>query len=295
MISRFKDCIRDGIKPSAELLTLNKGGGGGTQKSEPWSGVQPSLRKGYGMLDTMVDKPLQYYPGETVAQYSPETENYLSRMAQNAGIESQVNPLAEQQLMKTLGGGYLNGNPYMDKALNYALDPVQQNINSQFAQAGRYGSGAQAGVLARELGGLRSQAYMQNYEAERARQNAAMGMAPQFQQAMDARNNMQAGLLGKVGQARDIKAQQMIDADKARFDFAQQEPWQRMQNYMSLISPGAGMGGTTTTTQEKGSPISGALGGALGGAAAGSMIAPGWGTAYGAMVGGGMGLMGSLL
>lgn len=275
-------------------LDIGGGGGGQTQKSDPWSGVQPYLREGYANLSGLSKTPLQYFPDQTVAGFSPESEQYFSRMQQNAGLGSQVNPAAESQLMKTLQGDYLAPSPYLNESLNYALDPVQQNINSMFSKAGRYGSGAQTGELARQLGGLRSQAYLQNYESERARQNAAMGLAPQFQSALDARENMQAGLMGQVGQARDIKSQQMIDAEKARFDFAQNEPWQRAQNYMSLISPGAGMGGTTTVTPDRGSPVSGALGGAAAGAAMGSMALGPLGTYYGGMLGGGLGLLNSL-
>ena len=76
-------------------------------------------------------------------------------------------------LTATANGANLTGNPYLDAVLGKGMQDSANAVNSQFSAAGRYGSGAHAGSLARELGGLDQQARLSNYQTERGRQAAA--------------------------------------------------------------------------------------------------------------------------
>jgi hypothetical protein len=82
----------------------------------------------------------------------------------------------------TLRGDYLNpsSNPWLTSTFNTAADLTNSRINSIFEGANRYGSGQQASAIGTADANLASQIFGGNYQAERARQNAAIGGVPQF-------------------------------------------------------------------------------------------------------------------
>ena len=97
--------------------------------------------------------------------------------------------------------------------------------------------------------------------------------------------------LMQAGALTEDQAQRLIDAERERFDFYQQAPWQALGQYGNLIYGLPGGYGTTTQRGPSGSRAAGALGGALSGAAAGSVV-PGIGTLAGGILGGLGGLFG---
>lgn len=64
-------------------------------------------------------------------------------------------------------------NPYLDEAFNTAAGATQNRLASEFARAGRYGSGANQQARSQELQTLASNIYGQGFEAERQRQFGA--------------------------------------------------------------------------------------------------------------------------
>ena len=149
-------------------------------------------------------------------------------------------------LSGTAGGQYLNGNPYMDAALKTSLEDTANRVNQQFSGAGRYGSAAHSGALARELGNIESNARMQNYNTERGYQNAAGNtlFGGGFQgvgaaQAADASRLQQLCALTQSGQMQDAYDQAV-----------RQAPLQAVDWYKSTALPiaGTGQSGTTTNT-----------------------------------------------
>ena len=309
MLSRFFDLVRDGVPVErAEVESkAYKGGGSQTVSSEPPAWSVPHLQAIGNMAGQLSTQPQQYYPGSTVIPFAPQTQGAMAGMEQFAGTD----PGYARAGMNTMGnfatgnysadpsnayyeqtarGDFLNSNPYLDEALNAATDPVKQQINSQFSMGGRYGSGSHAGSMAKQLGGIRTQAYADNYARERQNQMAAYGgLSDNFDARtgtmMDASKFLPVGqgmldqsflsrlnALSGVGGAVEGKAGEYLTDATNRFDFAQNEPWNRVSRYASLINPGAGLGGTQTTTLPGGSKISGALGGGLSGAMLGSMI-----------------------
>jgi hypothetical protein len=108
-------------------------------------------------------------------------------------IGQYANPLAGgnlglSQLGQTASGQYLNSNPYIDKMVQSALDPVTRNfqtaiapqLDASFASSGRYGSGAMLGQrenaqrnLTQQLGDISGNLYGQQYARERQAQDAA--------------------------------------------------------------------------------------------------------------------------
>lgn len=82
-----------------------------------------------------------------------------------------------------LNGKYLNGNPYLQGFLNQTNRDVTNQVNSQFASAGRYGSGAYADVLSRNLAEADNNARLADYSQQQARMDQAAQMAPALAQA----------------------------------------------------------------------------------------------------------------
>lgn len=85
---------------------------------------------------------------------------------------------AEAEMMKTISGGYLNGdNPYLESLIGRA----RQGVNSNFSGMSRYGSGAHMDQLFTQA---EAPLRYQDYSAERGRQQTAIGALPQFTQGM---------------------------------------------------------------------------------------------------------------
>ena len=210
----------------------------------------------------------------------------------------------------TLPGGasptpYFSGNPHLDAMVQQSIaragegiqEQVMPGIAATFGGAGRTGGGIQqqmmenvgrdfgrtAGEMAQDIYGQAYETGMQRdlqrrqMEMDMMRQQA--GMAPQLQ----AMQQNQLNAMLQAGAITEDQAQRYIDAERQRFDFYQQAPWQALQQYGNIIQ---GMPGGYGTTPQAG-PERSRLAGAAGGAMAGSAFGP-WGMA----VGGGLGALG---
>jgi hypothetical protein len=319
------------------------GSGGGGQTTTSIQQIDPVMRPfiQYGLEESArlyqnPDIP-QFYPGQTYVGPSQQTQAALAAAQQRATMGNPLVPAAQQAAQQTIQGGFLNanpatqslqgtiggqflsGNPFFEGAFRGATAGAQtayqdatQAALSNASRAGRYGSGAMGtaldragGVFANALTNTAGQLAYQNYDAERARQMAAIGMSGDIysqergrQQAMigaapqlAAADYADIGQLMQTGQIaegyQDVALQDAVN----RFNFAQQAPYQKLQSYLSGAY-GAPMGtqGSVTTPTYGRSQAAGALGGAATGAAIGSTFGP-----YGAAIGGGVGLLGGLL
>ena len=221
----------------------------------------------------------QYYTGETFVAPSQTTQAGVQALETRALAGSPLTGLAQQQLQGTLGGAYLGGNPFFQGAFAPAAQAAQtqfQNtmgdISSKASLAGRYGSGAMGnlqnratGQYAQALTNTAGQLAYQNYEQERARQQAAIGAAPQLA-ATDYQDIQQ---LLQAGQLREGYQGQQLGADIQRFNFLQNQPQQNLQNYMSLVygNPLGRVGSTTASGAADTSTLQKVLGTAATGAA----------------------------
>lgn len=274
----------------------SSGGGAGatstTSTSAPWSESQPYLKDLMSQAQNWYNsgQGSQQFPGSTSVPLSQDTMTALDMIRQKASLGSPLMGAANQNAQDTIEGKYLSpdSNPYLKDTFNQASNAVNSAVNGQFSAAGRYGSGAQTGVLADKNNQLATDIYGGNYQAERARQAAMTGLAPSLASAdyNDANALLGAGNVQQQQSANDLQSK--IDAFYAN----QNNPLQRLQSYNSLLQGFGGLGGTTTGQGVKGTtsnPIGGALGGAASGAAIGSVI-PGLGTGIGAGIGGLLGL-----
>ena len=214
----------------------------------------------------------QYYTGETFVAPSQTTQAGVQALETRALAGNPLTGLAQQQLQGTLGGAYLGGNPFFQGAFAPAaqaartqFDTTLGDIASKSSLAGRYGSGAMGnlqnratGQYAQALTNTAGQLAYQNYEAERQRQQQAIGAAPQLAQA----DYQDINQLLQAGQLREGYTGQQLGADIQRFNFLQNQPQQNLQNYMSLIygNPLGKVGQSTTSGSADTSALQNILG-----------------------------------
>lgn len=283
---------------------------GGKQKTttttEPWSGVKPYLLSGYKDAQSLYNQGAPgYYPGQANAPMSSYTKQSLDGTAQRAAYGSPLVNAAQDQLQKTINGDYLNSNPYLQGAINAAVQPitnafsseVMPGIDSNFSAAGRYGSGLQGAAyndandtLARNIGNVSTNMAYQNYGDERQRQMQSMLFAPE----MARQDYADLAMLGQAGQGYDQYNQNLINSDIEKWNYLQNADWNYLNDYIGLLNGATGSSSTTKAPGQAGmSPLTGALGGAMAGASLGSAI-PGVGTLFGALGGGLLGGLGSI-
>lgn len=113
----------------------------------------------------------------------------------------------------TARGDFLDGSPGLDSAISRALDPVQDRIQSQFARAGRLGSGANQEVLQRGLSDAASNIAYQDYARERQNQLAAQQNLAGLQQAQFGTALQGLGAAQAIG-AENI-GRQLAGADRS--------------------------------------------------------------------------------
>lgn len=279
-------------------MSMGGGGGGGGTNTVTRTELDPVMRPfvQYGLQEATrlyqtPDIP-QYFPGQTFVSPSQQTQSALQAAQQRATIGNPLTPAAQQQALGTIQGNFLGGNPFFEGAFRGATqaaqtqyqDAVQQAL-SNASRAGRYGSGSMGtaldragGVFANALTNTAGQLAFENYNQERARQQAMIGAAPTLAGAdyEDINKMLQLGQIAEGYQETAI-----ADAVN-RFNFAQQAPYQKLQSYLS------GAYGAPTGMQVSQPVYRNQFGNIAGGALAGAAL----GGTPGALVGGALGLLG---
>lgn len=253
---------------------MSKGGGSTrtiTSQTAAPEYAQPFLKYGLAEAQRLYESPTpQYYPESTVVGFSPETQMALGGMREQAIAGSPFIPATQNVVMQNLMGT----NPLQSAAFR----PVVEQIESQAARAGRYGSGYQQAAVAQALAPYAYQA-----------QQAAIQQAPAARQFGFA----DLGTLSEIGAIREAQAGAELAADIERFQFEQARPTSKLADYLTMVSGGSGaLGGQTITPQFR-QPALGALSGGLAGAQLGQAFgASGMGVAPYAIGGGLLGMMG---
>jgi hypothetical protein len=176
----------------------------------------------------------------TYVGISPERQqalDFITNMAQNGG--TGVAGTALDEYNKTMSGGYMNANPYLDDIVNRSVGAAAGSQTSGYAGGGRFGSGAMANAQADAMQQTASSLYGQNYQQERDRM---MGMLDRSgtiddMQYQDARN------LSSVGQ--QYEADQANQNQEAMNIYNQDA--QNLQQLLGLLGQNPLMGEVTTT------------------------------------------------
>jgi len=236
------------------------GGGGGQQESKTTTSIDPAIKPyvTYGLEEAkrLYESPNpSFFPGQTYVSPSEQTQQALQMAQERAMAGSPLTGAAQAETLATIQGRGVN--PFLAGALEQTnrlageqFNRNIQNLQSSAASAGRYGSsamGQQAGtaqdIFARALAEQGGQLAYNSAEAERARQMAAVGAAPQMAQADYA--DIQRLL--SVGGAREAQSAAQLQDAMNRFNFEQNLPQMKLSQYANLYST-APQGSTTTQT-----------------------------------------------
>lgn len=261
------------------------------------------------MLGT--DPSQGYFSDAAGGKYLDQQNPYLSGLFHNAtdpmvqqfqqaiapGIASQFSAAG-----RTGSGAHQTAFTNAEDSLGRGLANAASSIYGNAYENERQRQQAAAGQLSQQdqfgrnmqMQGALGQSNIYNTERGLAQQ-AALAMPQYASQVKDIGYNDAAKMLG-VGQFMQGQQQQQIDADRARFDYNQQLPLQRLQALNQLLQGGSVYAGGTSQSNNNmnrnpfagaigGAAMSNALGGMFGGDIGGAMMGP-MGLLGGALLGG---------
>ena len=266
------------FKPVGKRMTLEGMGGGGSQQQQSTTGIDPTLKPyvefGLGEAKNLYQGASpQYYAGQTYVDPSANTLSALTAAGNRAMAGNPLLPAAQQQQQAVIGGQYLQNNPYFNQALAGASQGATQVYNDAIkaaqggtSMAGRYGSGVSADLqnraantLSNTLANKYGELAYTNYAAERGRQEQAAAGAPTLANADYTDINQ----LLKTGQAQEDYANTALQADINRFNYEQNLPTAKLNQYAQYLS-GTPQGSTTTSTGSSGKIVCTAMNEAYG-------------------------------
>jgi len=196
-----------------------------------------------------------YYPGQQVAGFSGPQQTAMGAIdklatsgttAGNAGMDYDARLLdgnfsGPQANLAAMGAGGA-ANPYLDQMFQKAAGQVQNQLQSEYGQAGRNVS-ASAPMMGQTLDNLATNIYGGAYAQDQANAlaaNQALGNEQENALAqVPGLNGMQFGNLGQemnVGGMVQNQAQKLMDASRNAYDYTQRQPWQNLSSYESLLS-----------------------------------------------------------
>ena len=240
-----------------------------TSTTEPSPTVQPILKQLLGYTQSFLNanpNAPAFFAGPTVAAPSDATQAAQQAYINvgNNGLGYGIDPASRTLAADTLGGKYLDlaSNPYYQSALSASFAPqteqfmnsVLPGLRSQFAGAGRTGSGADFDTTMRAVKDLdqaqanaASTAANQAYGQERALQQQTQSLLPSMQ-AMDL---ARAGALGQAGQSKDAYNQALINEQIARDTYSKTADlnyWSDIASRVLGMYPGGTTSGSGTST-----------------------------------------------
>jgi hypothetical protein len=173
---------------------------------------------------------------------------------------------------------------------------VMPGLDSNFSGAGRYGGGAHAlassdaaNNMMTQVGDISSQMAYQNYGDERDNQIRGMLFAPELAN----QDYVDINALGQAGEGFDQYNQAMINSDLQKWNYNQSKDWNYLNDYIGLLNGAVGGSTTTTSPVQRPNIFTSVGGGALAGFGMGAAKG-GIGGWPGALLGGGLGLLGSM-
>jgi hypothetical protein len=146
---------------------------------------------------------------------------------------------------KTLQGGYLNANPYIDDIVRRASNQAAGSQVGGYATGGRFGSGAMANAIADSSAKTAENLYGTNYQNERNRMMQALGQSGAMDQLQFADRRREYADAGRVmGVGSQYEADQLSQAQEAMRQYM--NPYMQQQMFeASLASNPLNNAGTT--------------------------------------------------
>jgi len=177
---------------------------------------------------------------------SPERQQALDQILATARGGSTMQMLQPEidEYQKTLSGGYLEANPYIDEIVRRSASQAGGAPVSQFASAGRFGGGAMSNAMADAMASTSASLYGDNYQRERERMMSMLGRGNEYAQAAYA-DPMRIAGVGQQFEA-DQKARQAEEFRQYGADTA------RLQEFLANLNANPLSGESTTKTNTMG-------------------------------------------
>jgi len=254
---------------------MSKGGGGSeTTTAEPWAGAQPYITKGFQEASGIYDQfSPKFYSGQTQSGFSPDqlTAQAGVRDFATKGAASIMNPaLSAYQYGTSNQAIDVANNPYVQGMAQQAakdaygqLNPALAGIRQGAIQSGGFGGGRQGIAEGNALSGAADAAnsaaaniYGQAYGQGLQHQQSTLGQTGSI---------MDAGFqpytqLGQAGQDQQAREQRLIEDAKAKHEFEQNLPYNRLNQYTSALSGAGGLMGNAGTSTAPGTSRLGQMG-----------------------------------
>lgn len=241
-----------------------------TVTTSPPAWQLPYLQYGLGQAQDIYQNG-----GTPVVPFSPYSEQAIQGTADRATAGSPTVGAANDYIMKSLQGGFLGSNPYLDQTFNQAALQTQNQLASQFAGSGR-NVDASMGLRSQQLNDLATQIYGGAYGQERQLQQQSVGQAV----PLANQDYVDLAQLRGAGQSVEGLAQ----------EYAAQ-PANALNQYLGQV--GAIPAGSTTTSPLYRNTGAAIAGGALAGSQIGSSLSSSpWAGWLGAIGGGLLGAYG---
>ena len=230
--------------------------GGGSSGGTTTSEITPYAPAEPALAQILSEAGTIYGQGAGAAGYVAPTQQTLTGLAQ----QETLGTAAQKQLADTLSGQYLN--PFLSPLIQKSAADIATGVQSQFSAAGRTpGSPMSQQQIVSQVAQAALPLAFGQYETERGRQLGIASQAPSL---------VQTG-----SQLENIQRQRQL------------APTQALQQYANFVNPIAtGLPTTVGSSSVQANPFSTAMGGAMLGSQFGGV---------GALVGGGLGLLGGLL
>lgn len=232
----------------------DSGGGGNNAQtvktnSAPWKEQEPYLKSALQRAESLYNSPgPQFFPGSTVAGFSPTQQQAQQLGIQRATGGNQTMGASEDYARRAIGGDFLNSGDQNGMVFQNIQSKIMPAVNSQFSSAGRYGSGLHADTATRAMTEAYAPIAMDNFQRERQMQQDMAQYAPQY--AADDWQNIAA--MDAIGGQQQQLAQSELDDAVARWSYNADLPYNKLAQYVGLI--GGNWGGQTTSQQPYNQP-----------------------------------------
>lgn len=269
---------------------MGKGGGSqtvvNTQDIPDWlqSQIQDTYNKASSFTPSSDVVP-------NIAGFTPTQTQSMDAIT-NIAMNNPLQNLATQSISDIITGDFNLSQP-LQTAIDAQTDRAINDISSLYAKNRRLGSDAFGTAIGEGVTQASAPLLAQALEQDQNRKLNAISSVPSVIQNELAL----ASALGQVGGQQQAMDQALLDRPAAITSAQNQATQQQINNMLAAMGSQPNYGSTQTASGMGRSPLAGGVGGALTGATLGSLMPSGLGglaslTPYGALIGGGLGLLG---
>lgn len=263
-----------------------------TSSNQPWASAQPALNTALADAQNLYKAGVgaQTYTGSTVVPWSSQTTQGMNAIQNNAGQNLNGQGASGQYQSVINNGGYnpaqndamtntrnlanstYSVSPELQKVLDAQANKVSDQVNLNAAGAGRYGSGSNQTLLAKNIGDLTNSTIYNDYSNWQGRRDAANTNL--FNMGQQGFNNVGAAYSGMNAPAQDLMNVGSMYEDLATrqkndelriFDGTQNAQWNNLSRLNAIASGAGQLGGTQTQSQPGQNPFLTAAGYGLSG------------------------------